>query len=112
MKKLYVSQSLIDVESRKELLDQAEIACTINDRPCWEGKFHSWKFFQNSGCFEIEILKRRRPYSRTGKRPNLGRRLHGPARIVVKCIKKNLPPAGNVTEKEPKGLLEKYDRRI
>ena len=25
MKKLYVSQSLIDVESRKELLDQAEI---------------------------------------------------------------------------------------
>ena len=38
MKKLYVSQSLIDVESRKELLDQAEIPCTmpqkINDQPC------------------------------------------------------------------------------
>jgi hypothetical protein len=32
MKKLYVSQSLIDVESRKELLDQAEIACTIKNQ--------------------------------------------------------------------------------
>ncbi len=31
MKKLYVSQSLIDVESRKELLDQAEIPCTIKN---------------------------------------------------------------------------------
>jgi hypothetical protein len=29
MKKLYVSQSLIDVESRKDLLDQAEIPATI-----------------------------------------------------------------------------------
>jgi len=32
MKKLYVSQSLIDVESRKELLDQAEIPCTIKNQ--------------------------------------------------------------------------------
>jgi hypothetical protein len=32
MKKLYVSQSLIDVESRKELLDQAEILCTIKNQ--------------------------------------------------------------------------------
>jgi hypothetical protein len=32
MKKLYVSQSLIDVESRKELLDQAEITCTIKNQ--------------------------------------------------------------------------------
>lgn len=32
MKKLYVSQSLIDVESRKELLDQEEIPCTIKNQ--------------------------------------------------------------------------------
>jgi hypothetical protein len=32
MQKLYVSQSLIDVESRKELLDQAEIPCTIKNQ--------------------------------------------------------------------------------
>ncbi len=32
MKKLYVSQSLIDVESRKELLDQAEIGCMIKNQ--------------------------------------------------------------------------------
>ncbi len=32
MKKLYVSQNLIDVESRKELLDQAEIPCTIKNQ--------------------------------------------------------------------------------
>ena len=32
MKKLYVSQSLIDVESRKELLDQAEIPCMIKNQ--------------------------------------------------------------------------------
>jgi len=32
MKKLYVSQSLIDVESRKELLDQAEVLCTIKNQ--------------------------------------------------------------------------------
>jgi len=32
MKKLYVSQSLIDVESRKELLDQAEIPCTVKNQ--------------------------------------------------------------------------------
>ena len=32
MKKLYVSQSLIDVESRKELLDQAEIHSTIKNQ--------------------------------------------------------------------------------
>ena len=32
MKKLYVSQSLIDVESRKELLDQGEIPCTIKNQ--------------------------------------------------------------------------------
>jgi len=32
MKKLYVSQSLIDVESRKELLDQAGILCTIKNQ--------------------------------------------------------------------------------
>ena len=32
MKKLYVSQSLIDVESRKELLDQAEIPSTIKNQ--------------------------------------------------------------------------------
>ncbi len=32
MKKLYVSQSLIDVESRKELLDQATIPCTIKNQ--------------------------------------------------------------------------------
>jgi hypothetical protein len=32
MKNLYVSQSLIDVESRKELLDQAEIPCTIKNQ--------------------------------------------------------------------------------
>jgi hypothetical protein len=32
MKKLYVSQSLIDVESRKELLEQAEIPCTIKNQ--------------------------------------------------------------------------------
>jgi len=31
MKKLYVSQSLIDVESRKELLDQADIPCMIKN---------------------------------------------------------------------------------
>jgi len=32
MKKLYVSQSLIDVESRKELLDQAGILCSIKNQ--------------------------------------------------------------------------------
>jgi len=32
MKKLYVSQSLIDVESRKELLDQENIPCTIKNQ--------------------------------------------------------------------------------
>ena len=32
MKKLYVSQSLIDVESRKELLDQARIPATIKNQ--------------------------------------------------------------------------------
>ena len=32
MKKLYVSQSLIDVESRKELLDQAEIPCMVKNQ--------------------------------------------------------------------------------
>lgn len=32
MKKLYVSQSLIDVESRKDLLDQADIPCTIKNQ--------------------------------------------------------------------------------
>ena len=32
MKKLYVSQSLIDVESRKELLDQADIPCMIKNQ--------------------------------------------------------------------------------
>ncbi len=32
MKKLYVSQSLIDVESRKELMDQAEIPCMIKNQ--------------------------------------------------------------------------------
>ena len=32
MQKLYVSQSLIDVESRKELLDQAEIPCIIKNQ--------------------------------------------------------------------------------
>ena len=32
MKKLYVSQRRIDVESRKELLDQAEIPCTIKNQ--------------------------------------------------------------------------------
>ena len=32
MKKLYVSQSLIDVESRKELLDQALIPATIKNQ--------------------------------------------------------------------------------
>ena len=32
MKKLYVSQSLIDVESRKELLDQAQIPATIKNQ--------------------------------------------------------------------------------
>ena len=32
MKKLYVSQSLIDVESRKELLNQANISCTIKNQ--------------------------------------------------------------------------------
>ena len=32
MKKLYVSQSLVDVESRKELLDQAEIPCLIKNQ--------------------------------------------------------------------------------
>ncbi|MEX2490985.1 MAG: DUF2007 domain-containing protein [Nitrospirales bacterium] len=32
MKKLYVSHSLIDVESRKELLDQAEIPSTIKNQ--------------------------------------------------------------------------------
>ncbi|MDH5428301.1 MAG: DUF2007 domain-containing protein [Nitrospirota bacterium] len=32
MKKLYVSQSLIDVESRKDLLDQAAIPCTIKNQ--------------------------------------------------------------------------------
>ncbi len=31
MIKLYISQNLIDVESRKELLDQAEIPCTIKN---------------------------------------------------------------------------------
>ena len=32
MKKLYVSQSLIDVESRKELLEQADIPCMIKNQ--------------------------------------------------------------------------------
>ncbi|MDR4482153.1 MAG: DUF2007 domain-containing protein [Nitrospirales bacterium] len=32
MKKLYVSQSLIDVESRKELLDQARIPAMIKNQ--------------------------------------------------------------------------------
>ncbi len=32
MKKLYISQSLVDVESRKELLDQAEIPCLIKNQ--------------------------------------------------------------------------------
>ena len=32
MKKLYVSQSLIDVESRKELLDHAHIPATIKNQ--------------------------------------------------------------------------------
>ncbi len=32
MKKLYVSQSLIDVESRQELLDQAQLPCTIKNQ--------------------------------------------------------------------------------
>ena len=32
MKKLYVSQSLIDVESRKELLDQAKIPCMVKNQ--------------------------------------------------------------------------------
>ena len=32
MKKLYVSQNLIDVESRKDLLDQAEIPATIKNQ--------------------------------------------------------------------------------
>ena len=32
MKKLYVSQSLVDVESRKELLDEEEIPCTIKNQ--------------------------------------------------------------------------------
>ncbi len=32
MRKLYVSQSLVDVESRKELLDQAEIPCLIKNQ--------------------------------------------------------------------------------
>ena len=32
MKKLYVSQSLVDVESRKELLDQARIPATIKNQ--------------------------------------------------------------------------------
>ncbi|MDT3779767.1 DUF2007 domain-containing protein [Nitrospira sp. MA-1] len=32
MKNLYVSQSLIDVESRKELLDQAQIPSTIKNQ--------------------------------------------------------------------------------
>ena len=32
MKRLYVSQSLIDVESRKELLDQAHIPATIKNQ--------------------------------------------------------------------------------
>ena len=32
MKKLYVSQNLIDVESRKELLDQAEIPCMVKNQ--------------------------------------------------------------------------------
>jgi hypothetical protein len=31
MKQLYVSQNLIDVESRKELLDQAQIPATIKN---------------------------------------------------------------------------------
>ncbi len=32
MRKLFVSQSLIDVESRKELMDQAEIPCMIKNQ--------------------------------------------------------------------------------
>ena len=32
MKKLYVSQSLVDVETRKELLDEEEIPCTIKNQ--------------------------------------------------------------------------------
>lgn len=32
MKKVYVSQSLIEVESRKELLDQAQIPATIKNQ--------------------------------------------------------------------------------
>ncbi len=32
MKKLYVSQSLIDVESRKELMDQAGIQCIVKNQ--------------------------------------------------------------------------------
>ena len=32
MKKLYVSQSLIDVESRKEMMNQARIPCMIKNQ--------------------------------------------------------------------------------
>ncbi len=32
MKKLYVAQNLIDVESRKELMDQADIPCMIKNQ--------------------------------------------------------------------------------
>ena len=32
MKKLFVSQSLVDVETRKELLEQAGILCTVKNQ--------------------------------------------------------------------------------
>ncbi len=97
MKLLFVSQSLIDVESRKELLDQAEIPSMIkNQRSAMlGGEIPFVEVFPELWVLYDEDLERAQASYITGIKPNLRNLPPGPVARAGKRIKKNLRLVGS-----------------